>query len=81
LKGDDRVETKTIRVQGLQDDSTAEQVRHALNEVWGIRGIQEVSLARQEVTFEYDEQAASMLDFEQALRECGFAVAGGDANA
>lgn len=75
------METKTIRVQGLQDDSSAEQVRHALHEVWGIRGIQEVSLARQEVTFEYDEQAASIHDFEQALRECGFAVAGGDAHA
>jgi copper chaperone CopZ len=72
------VETKTIRVPGLNDESSAQQVRHALNEVWGIRAIQEVSLARQEVTFQYDEHASSMRDFEQALLESGFEVTGGD---
>lgn len=75
------METKTIRVAGLSNESAAQQVEHALHEVWGIRSVEEISLARGEVTFCYDEKAASFGDFQRALQESGFAVSGGATDA
>ncbi|MGZ4032151.1 MAG: heavy-metal-associated domain-containing protein [Tumebacillaceae bacterium] len=72
------METKTIRIAGMTDESSAQQVQQALRDVWGIRSIQQVSLARQEVTFQFDEHASSMQDFVQALQECGFEASGED---
>lgn len=71
------MESKTVHVQGLTDQEAADHVRQALQEVWGIRAVEEVSLARGEVRFTYDEQAASFGDFRQALAECGFSIIGG----
>ncbi|HEU4963599.1 MAG TPA: heavy-metal-associated domain-containing protein [Bacilli bacterium] len=72
------MEHKTFHVAGLKDEATAEHLTQALQEVWGIRRVDEVSLARGEVTFSYDERAASLGDFEQALHVSGFDVTGGD---
>lgn len=71
------MESKTVHVQGLTDQETADHLRQALQEVWGIRSIEEVSLARGDVQFTYDEQAASFGDFRQALEERGFSIIGG----
>jgi copper chaperone len=63
--------TKKIRVQGIVGLSDADKVSHALNEVWGIRKV-EVSAELGEATISYDEKAASLQDFQQAILDSGF---------
>lgn len=65
--------TRKILVQGMVGQSDADKVNHAIHEVWGIRRA-EVSLDQGEVTFSYDENAASLQDFQQAVIDCGFQI-------
>lgn len=65
--------TETIVIQGMDDQEDADKVSHALHEVWGINKA-EVSLARKEAVFTYDESAASFRDFQQAVLDLGFEV-------
>ncbi|WP_285768801.1 heavy metal-associated domain-containing protein [Peribacillus sp. SI8-4] len=67
------MENGSIKVEGIRDESDMNKIHHALNEVWGVRGV-EVSLANKMVTFSYDEKAASKVDFLQAVKDTGFAI-------
>ncbi|GEB31455.1 heavy metal-associated domain-containing protein [Brevibacillus sp. FSL K6-0770] len=66
--------TEKIPVQGMRDEQDAQKVNDALHNVWGIRQA-EVSLAKGEALVSYDEKAASLIDFQQAIRDLGYEVA------
>ncbi|MGG1599765.1 heavy-metal-associated domain-containing protein [Paenibacillus naphthalenovorans] len=65
--------TKTVVVQGMDDQEDVNKVRRALHEVWGVDSV-EVSLSKKKATFTYDETAASFRDFEQAVHELGYEI-------
>lgn len=65
--------TKTMVIQGMDDQDDVKRVNHALHEVWGVSKV-EVSLNNKEATISYDETAASFHDFEQAVQELGFDI-------
>lgn len=65
--------TRTIVIQGMDDQGDVHKVSRALHEVWGVNKV-EVSLNNKEATFSYDETAASFHDFEQAVHELGFEI-------
>ena len=67
--------TDKIPVQGMKDENDAEKVSGALHRVWGIQQA-EVSLAKGEALVSYDEKAASLVDFQQVIRDLGYKVAG-----
>ncbi|MGF9817510.1 heavy-metal-associated domain-containing protein [Brevibacillus agri] len=67
--------TDKIPVQGMKDENDAEKVSAALHRVWGIQQA-EVSLAKGEALVSYDEKAASLVDFQQVIRDLGYKVAG-----
>lgn len=70
--------TDRISVQGMKDESDAEKVNKTLHNVWGIQQAQ-VSLLKGEALISYDEKAASLIDFHQAIRDLGYEVATTDA--
>lgn len=70
--------TRTIVIQGMDDQEDVHKVKQALHEVWGIQTV-EVSMSSKEATFSYDETAASFRDFTQAVHELGFEVKTEDA--
>ena len=72
------MEKRTVKLPGLHTQGQADEVSEVLQGVWGIRSVDEVSLARGEVTFTYDERAAAEGDFLEALEEKGFEVDGGE---
>ncbi|MGB8956209.1 MAG: heavy-metal-associated domain-containing protein [Tumebacillaceae bacterium] len=72
------MEKRTVKLPRLQNAQDANKVQEVLKQVWGIRSVDEVSLARGEVTFTFDEKAAAVGDFYEALEECGFEVDGGE---
>ncbi|MDA8353141.1 MAG: heavy-metal-associated domain-containing protein [Firmicutes bacterium] len=65
--------TKKIHVQGMANQNDTEMVHHALHEVWGVREV-DVSLSRGEAVVTYDEKAATMADFQQAVIDQGFEI-------
>ncbi|MFC5447686.1 heavy-metal-associated domain-containing protein [Paenibacillus aestuarii] len=65
--------TRTMVIQDMNVQEDADKISQALQQVWGIHKA-EVSLARKEAVFTYDEAAASFQDFHQAVRELGFDV-------
>ncbi len=65
--------TRTIVIQGLNNQEDADKVNHALHGVWGIH-MAEISLARKEAVLTYDETAASFMDFQQAILDLGFGM-------
>lgn len=67
------MDKRTVFIQGMETLDDANKVSRALNEVWGIDKA-EVSLARKEATFSFDESSASFHDFRQAIRDLGFEV-------
>jgi copper chaperone len=63
-----------IKLEGVHNPEDADKVLNAINEVWGVRQAQfntNTSLA----IFRYDEKAASLQDFEQAIVDTGFRMA------
>lgn len=60
-----------LKVSDMVNEEDADKVRRALNEVWGVREI-EISLARKEATFTYNDQSASCHDMVQAVTEQGY---------
>jgi copper chaperone len=69
--------TDRIPVQGMKDENDAEKVNNALHRVWGIQQA-EVSLSKGEALVSYDENAASLVDFQQAICDLGYEVANYD---
>ncbi|WP_301168800.1 heavy-metal-associated domain-containing protein [Brevibacillus nitrificans] len=69
--------TDRIPVQGMNDEQDAEKVNKALHDVWGILKA-EVSLSKGEALISYDENAAQLVDFQQAIRDSGYDVANYD---
>ncbi|MDR7316464.1 heavy metal-associated domain-containing protein [Brevibacillus nitrificans] len=65
--------TDKIPVQGMKDENDVVKVSEALHNVWGISQA-EVSLSKGEARVSYDEKAASLLDFQQAIRDLGYGV-------
>lgn len=66
--------TERISVTGMKDENDAEKVSKTLHNVWGIQQ-SEVSLQKGEALVSYDEKAASLVDFQQAIRDLGYEVA------
>ena len=62
-------------VEGVQSQEDVQKALKALNEVWGIRDVT-LSLDTGEATIQYDENAASFHDFEQAVIDSGFDISG-----
>ncbi|MDF1507056.1 heavy metal-associated domain-containing protein [Robertmurraya sp. DFI.2.37] len=67
------METGKLNLQGVSSQADADKVLQALNEVWGVREA-EVRFRSQEVIISFDENAASLHDFEQAIIDSGFGV-------
>jgi copper chaperone CopZ len=57
----------------MSDQKDVEKVSQALLKVWGVRQV-EVNLDQEEAIFVYDESAASLADFQQAIVDSGFTV-------
>ncbi|GIN61786.1 hypothetical protein J27TS8_17790 [Robertmurraya siralis] len=67
------METSKINLQGVSSQVDADKVLQALHEVWGVRNA-EVRFHSQEAIISFDENAASLHDFEQAIIDSGFGV-------
>ncbi|EXX91278.1 DNA-binding protein [Paenibacillus darwinianus] len=67
----------TIIIPGMGDQTDADKISRALHDTWGIRSA-EVALDRKEAVVAYDELAASMRDFQQAVLDLGFEIKTGD---
>ncbi|MFC7064063.1 heavy-metal-associated domain-containing protein [Halobacillus seohaensis] len=61
----------TIQINGMTSSSDVEKVNEALYDVWGIREA-DISSKFNKVTFSYNEEAGSLVDFMQAIRDSGF---------
>lgn len=72
-------ETFRVNISSPQD---ADKVKNALEDVWGVRVV-EVNENTGNAKISFDEYAASIHDFEQAITEAGYKaqiVQGGDAS-
>jgi copper chaperone len=67
------LETKTIALKRMNTKEDADKVSKVLHDVWGVRKV-EVNFENSEVTFSYDEKAASFIDFEQAVADSGYEI-------
>ncbi|MDQ0226583.1 heavy-metal-associated domain-containing protein [Metabacillus niabensis] len=64
---------KTISLKDMNTPEDAKRVSETLHDVWGIRNV-EIQLDKGEATISYDEKAASIQDFHQAIVDSGFEV-------
>lgn len=67
------MKTETIPIGGALDHKTAQQISEALHDVWGVRNVK-VDLEQGTATISYDEKAAALQDFEQALIDSGIDI-------
>lgn len=67
------VTKKTILLKGMNTPYDAERVSEVLHDVWGIRKV-ELQLDKSEASISFDENAASLQDFQQALVDSGYEV-------
>ncbi|ASS75256.1 hypothetical protein CIG75_09845 [Tumebacillus algifaecis] len=58
-------------VKGMSHPGDCEKIGHALRQVFGIQEVT-INYHDAEVTVSYDERAASLHDFQQAIDDCGF---------
>ncbi|WP_409292524.1 heavy-metal-associated domain-containing protein [Peribacillus sp. SCS-37] len=72
-------ETGVIKIKGSLTSEDREEIVHALNDVWGVLRA-DVNLESGEARIGYDKNAASFLDFQQAVRECGYDILTQDEN-
>jgi copper chaperone len=66
---------ETIHIKGMKDQKDVEQVLASLQDVWGVRLV-EINLPHGEAVVSFDEKAASLHDFEQAVISEGFQLEG-----
>lgn len=69
------MKNEIIQIQGMTNQTDVERVETSIRDVWGIRQVQ-VNLSRGEAAVTFDEQAASLHDFEQAIIDAGFRLEG-----
>ncbi|WP_202077737.1 heavy-metal-associated domain-containing protein [Caldalkalibacillus salinus] len=67
------VTKKTLLLEDMNTPEDAELISGVLHDVWGIRKV-EIHLDQKEATISYNENAASVQDFEQAIADCGFQI-------
>lgn len=62
---------KTIVLKKMNTQEDADRISSILHDVWGVRRV-EVQLDKGEATISYDEDAASIHDFQQAITDSGY---------
>ncbi len=67
------MEKGKMRLEGVHTQGDADKLLHAINEVWGVREA-EINFSTKEALFSYDEKAASLHDFEQAVIDSGYNI-------
>jgi copper chaperone len=76
------MKSEMFQVKGLNSSADADKILEALHHVWGVRRA-EVNENTGNARISYDENAASLHDFEQAITEAGYIaehVQGGDSS-
>ncbi|KAF0817399.1 hypothetical protein KIS4809_3881 [Bacillus sp. ZZV12-4809] len=64
--------TRTVSIENM-DQADEEKLSKALYDVWGVRKIKINSMSG-EAVIAFDEDAASFMDFEQAIKDCGYNI-------
>lgn len=67
------MEKGAVHIEGMKNEQDVNKVLHAIKEVWGLRDV-DISLSDHMATFSYDENAASYIDFVQAIKDTGFNI-------
>lgn len=65
--------TRTMSILDMNKEDK-ERINEVLHDVWGVRNVT-VHPEKGEAVVSFDEKAASFMDFEQAIRDCGYDVA------
>ncbi|UOE53193.1 hypothetical protein LIT38_13530 [Bacillus sp. CMF12] len=68
--------TRTVSLENM-NQADEEKLSQALNDVWGVRKVKLNSMSG-EAVISFDEDAASFLDFEQAIKDCGYNILSSD---
>lgn len=71
------MKTGMFQVKGLSSNEDANKILEALHHVWGVRRA-EVNENTGNARFSFDDSAASLHDFQQAIIEAGFEVEQGN---
>ncbi|MBR3118502.1 heavy-metal-associated domain-containing protein [Oceanobacillus profundus] len=64
--------THKLSIPGLKKEDEG-KVSDALHDVWGVRNIK-INTQTNEAIISYDEDAGSLMDFEQAVKDLGYEV-------
>ncbi|CAM3750383.1 heavy metal-associated domain-containing protein [Cytobacillus oceanisediminis] len=68
--------TRIISIENM-DKGDEERLNQALNDVWGVRKVK-LNPKNGEAVISFDEDAASFMDFEQAIKDCGYNILSAD---
>ncbi|MBG9447669.1 cation transporter [Cytobacillus firmus] len=68
--------TRTVSIENM-NQTDEEKLSKALYDVWGVRKIKLNSMSG-EAVISFDEDAASFMDFEQAIKDCGYNILSSD---
>ncbi|WP_368296693.1 heavy-metal-associated domain-containing protein [Cytobacillus firmus] len=68
--------TRTVSIENM-DQTDEEKLSKALYDVWGVRKIKLNSMSG-EAVISFDEDAASFMDFEQAIKDGGYNILSSD---
>ncbi|EWG11104.1 heavy-metal-associated domain-containing protein [Cytobacillus firmus] len=68
--------TRTVSIENM-DQTDEEKLSKALYDIWGVRKIKVNSMSG-EAVISFDEDAASFMDFEQAIKDCGYNILSSD---
>ncbi|MDF2035890.1 hypothetical protein P2R12_02685 [Cytobacillus oceanisediminis] len=68
--------TRTVSLENM-NQADEEKLSQALNDVWGVRKVKLNSMSG-EAVISFDEDAASFMDFEQAIKDCGYNILSSD---
>ncbi len=69
------MKNETIHIQDLTNRGDVKRVESIIREVWGVRDVH-VNEATGEAQILFDEKAAALRDFEQAIIDAGFRLEG-----
>lgn len=68
--------TRTVTIENMNQADKV-KLSKALNDVWGVRKIKLNSMSG-EAVISFNEDAASFMDFEQAIKDCGYNILSSD---